>query len=136
MCVMEIRPGQRSATMAQAMAHNVRTICSDLDLFKPILEARGEDEALTLLNEAKLYMDGAYERFLHIFADEVTHEITGKHPDYHDEIVGNEREHVHVSAIDHRIVEEAAHLGRPGMKPEFVAEATIDAHRAEKFESR
>jgi len=130
MCVMEIRSGQRTSTMAQAMAHNVGTIRSDLELFLPLIEARGDIEARILIQEAQEHMDEAYARFVQVFANEVSREIAH----VHDEPIGNER--IHVSPPDQRIIEEAAKLGRPGMKEEFTKVATVDAHRAEKYETR
>lgn len=75
MCIMEVRPGQRSSTIAQAMAHNTSTVERDLDMFKPLLEARGEAALLRRIETAHQHLKEAYALFLSVFADEVTTEV-------------------------------------------------------------
>src|SRR5467141_3018208 len=89
MCIMEVRAGQRTSTIAQAMAHNVGTIERDLELFIPLLEARQDDDALKLIQEAMASMSDAYASFLQVFANEVKTEAHY----LSDEVTGNERHH-------------------------------------------
>lgn len=96
---MEVRPGQHSATIAQAMAHNTSTVERDLDMFKPLLEARGETDILAKIEEAHQHLKAAYEQFLSVFASELhTHIHThGDVPDDSGHSHGNERTHIESS---------------------------------------
>jgi len=87
MCIMEVRPGQRTATVAQAMAHNTSTIERDLDMFRKLLEARNEGEHLALVEKAQEYLNRAYAIFLEQFGEFVAEEdnLDGTHTH------GNER---------------------------------------------
>lgn len=112
MCIMEVRPGQRSSTIAQAMAHNVSTIERDLDMLKPLLIARGEHEMLAIIEAGHEAMKTAYEHFLACFVAEIEQEISngGDHDhDYHD----HEREHhAPVRLVDEGVIEQAQELMR------------------------
>lgn len=75
MCVMEVRPGQRSSTIAQAAAHNISTVERDLDMFEKLLAARGE---LVILDGVrKLHQDlyKVYAGLLEVFGEEVGREV-------------------------------------------------------------
>jgi hypothetical protein len=92
MCIMEVRPGQRSSTIAQAMAHNVSTVERDLDMFEPLIRARGETDLLAQIQQAHEHLKRAYEGFLSVFVHEVTEEVHvhGDH-DHGDHEHGSER---------------------------------------------
>lgn len=141
MCIMEVRPGQKSATILQAMAHNTSTIERDLDMLYPILEARGSDVTRNV-RIAHSYLKDAYQAFLTAFSSQVTSDLASKvSDDTHDELVGSERELKPVERVtdqDADIVSEAAALGgRAGFSAsQWVAEALSNAHKAERYESR
>ena len=118
MCIMEVRPGQRSATIAQAMAHNLSTIERDLDMFEPLLAARGESADLDNIRQGHEHMKAAYAAFLAVFVHEVDAEVKTGHDGQSDHEHGSERVHVHPNDQD------------------MIAQATADAHRAEKYETR
>src|SRR6266581_4259568 len=106
MCVMEVRPGQRSSTIAQAMAHNLSTIERDLDMFKPLLEARGEHQLLATIESGHQHMKAAYADFLECFIHEIQHEIQSGHDHSHgDHDSGSERIHVH--PVDADLIQRA-----------------------------
>lgn len=138
MCIMEVRPGQRSSTIAQAMAHNLSTIERDLDMFKPLLVARDEQHLLGLIEEGHEAMKTAYARFLDVFAAELAHDIRthGDH-DHGDHSHGNERSH-HPSVHPH-IHPEDAELIRQAIDtddPEVLLAAEQACRNAERFETR
>lgn len=123
---MEVRPGQRSSTIAQAMAHNLSTIERDLDMFKPLLEARGEHELLATVEAGHEAMKVAYARFLDCFIHEIQRDVAHGHDHADaDHLHGNEREnvthHPHVHPVDREAVLVAAEHA---------------AHDAEKYETR
>lgn len=111
MCIMEVRPGQRSSTIAQAMAHNVSTIERDLDMFEPLVAARGESELLDTIRAGHEALKVAYAHFLECFVAEIEHEIQhngGEHDhDYHD----HER-HAQVRVVDQGVIDQATNLMR------------------------
>ena len=91
MCIMEVRPNQHASTIAQAMAHNASTLDRDLDMFKALLNARGDVETLKQVLAAQRMIHRAYEALLDIFEAEIhTHEHEAHLDDEH-EPVGNER---------------------------------------------
>lgn len=75
MCEMEVRPGQRSSTIAQACSHNVSTVDRDLDMFEHVLAARGETRALEEIRAIHVDLAKCYERLLRVFGGEVRHEV-------------------------------------------------------------
>jgi len=91
MCEMEVRPGQLTSTILQAMAHNTSTIDRDLDMLREVLKARGQDDLLESVQSAQWDINRAYETFLHAFghAVQMLHN-GGVHT--HDDPIGNERE--------------------------------------------
>ena len=122
MCIMEVRPGQRSSTIAQAMAHNVSTIERDLDMFRPLVAARGETELLATIEAGHEALKVAYARFLECFVAEVEQEIAngGDHDhDFHD----HERL-APVHLVDAEMIEQAEAVMRR------------DARAAERYETR
>jgi hypothetical protein len=122
MCIMEVRPGQRSATIAQAMAHNTSTVERDLDMFTPLLRARGETELLAKIECAHEHLRAAYAEFLAVFTEEVKTEVTSGHDHSHDHDHGSERE-IYQAEADK-------------MSAELLAEAHHDAQLARKYETR
>ena len=109
MCIMEVRPGQRSSTIAQAMAHNTSTVERDLDMFKPLLAARGEHELLAKVERAHTALKEAYTEFLSVFVTEVYDEV-----------------HIH-GDVDHH---------DHGEERNVVAQAHHDAQLARRYETR
>lgn len=75
MCIMEVRSGQRSSTMAQAMAHNTSTIERDLDMYRKVLGARDDHAGLQRLELAQRHMRDAYQILLSLFAYEVEQDV-------------------------------------------------------------
>jgi hypothetical protein len=117
---MEVRAGQRSSTMLQAMAHNLSTIERDLEMLTPVLKARGQSAILGTLAEGHAHMTAAYESFLQCFVREIEAEILSGHDHPHsDDAEGTER--VHIGPHAHELIE---------------AEAAIAAERAAKYETR
>lgn len=137
MCIMEVRPGQRSSTIAQAMAHNLSTIERDLDMFKPLLEARGETELLATVQAGHEAMKVAYASFLDCFIHEIQHEVAHGHGDAHDTHVGNERVHAHVhSPADQEQIDDILTLLQPVDVDEARSVAEAAAASAERYETR
>jgi hypothetical protein len=46
MCIMEVRVGQKTSTIAQAMFHNTYTLLGDLDMLLEVLKARKDHDSL------------------------------------------------------------------------------------------
>lgn len=74
MCIMEVRPGQRTSTIAQAMAHNTSTILGDLDMLEELLKARKDTESLETVLAAHEHLRRAYAILLAQFGMEVANE--------------------------------------------------------------
>lgn len=90
MCIMEIRAGQHTSTMVEALAHNTRTIMSDIDLLEQVLASRpGSEVCLAQVTSARRDLNRAYARFLQQFQTEVAAECA-EHGHTHEE-VGEER---------------------------------------------
>lgn len=119
MCIMEVRPGQRTATIAQALAHNTSTIERDLDMFRKLLEARKEGEHVELVNRAQKLLNEAYAIFLEQFGEFVAEEVN---PDNH--VSTHTNEHKHDDHDNH------------GHERTFVEQAHHDAQLARRFETR
>ena len=107
MCIMEVRPGQRTATVAQAMAHNTSTIERDLDMFRKLLEARKDGAHVAMVDRAQGLLKEAYAIFLEQFGEFVAEE-------------DNSDTHVHDHSHERSFVERAHH----------------DAQLARKYETR
>lgn len=86
MCIMEVRAGQRSSTIAQACAHNATTVERDLDMFCELLERRGDTDRLVTVRAAQRELQAAYAGLLTIFGEFVAEEETehGQHH-HHDD---------------------------------------------------
>lgn len=100
MCVMEMRPHQRTATLAQAMTHNISTVQRDSEMLVSMLVARGQDEHIDAVEKVRLHLQVAYQTALDLFAATVAEDHEAM-----DEPVGNE----HVTATDLDIAKTAAH---------------------------
>jgi hypothetical protein len=85
MCVMEIHAKSADATMWQAMAHNTKTVRSDIDMLVEVMTARGQFSAVTNAHQAAMFLDHAYGVFLAEFgafaAEVVPGEIHSHHRD-------------------------------------------------------
>lgn len=57
------------------MAHNVSTVERDLDMFRPLLEAREETKLLEYIQHAHAHLKAAYSLFLTVFETEVMDEV-------------------------------------------------------------
>lgn len=77
MCIMEVRKGQESATMAQAMAHNLSTVERDLEMFAEVLTARGDDTGARAVRLLRSNVEGDYRFALAMFAGELAGQING-----------------------------------------------------------
>lgn len=71
MCIMEVRPGQHSITIVQACAHNANTIKGDLEMFKPLAEARGEHDVLQAIKLMEFHITRAYAVGLEMFGEKL-----------------------------------------------------------------
>jgi hypothetical protein len=100
MCIMEVRAGQHSSTIAQAMAHNTDTVLGDITLFRKLLESRGEHERVVAVDRAEGNLKRAFADFLELFGEFCAEEEAqhGKHHSAHraaGDDGTNERTHVH-----------------------------------------
>lgn len=92
MCIMEVRPGQRDSTIAQALAHNTRTILSDIELFWPLLKSRSPQH-LPLLDQFQAELSFASRSALQLWA-RLVEAVVAAEPDpaaHAHEHYGNER---------------------------------------------
>lgn len=133
MCIQEVRAGQRSSTIAQAMAHNTSTVERDLDMFEKLLKARGEQELLTTVLAAHEHLRHAYAAFLDVYGEELATEVLHEHEH------GNDTEHLtadheHASLTDLAAAIEAGE--QVGNERVLVEAEKHDAQLARKFETR
>lgn len=91
MCIMEVRPGQASSTIAQAMAHNVSTVERDMDMFEELLKAREDFESLRTVQHAHEHLRKAYAGLLAEFGVQVGREVQNPEGHVHKHDNGNER---------------------------------------------
>ncbi len=91
MCIMEVRPGQHSSTIAQALAHNVSTVERDMDMFELLVEARGDAAMLADLHGAHDHLRKAYATLLATFGIEVAKAVQDGEGHLHTHEHGNER---------------------------------------------
>lgn len=146
---MEVRPGQRLSTIAQAMAHNTNTVRGDMDMLRELCVARGHNHVIDKLQAALKHLDGAYEEFLTIFADELRHDLEHHgdtaDPEYHhggerpasdipslsgdhDHPHDHQHPHTHMKGTDRQILADAGLLGDPAAERAVV--------QAERYETR
>jgi thiamine monophosphate synthase len=119
MCIMEVRNGQHSSTIAQAMAHNVSTVERDLDMFELLLKARKDDESLATVIEAHDHLRKAYAGLLMQFGIELAEEVQN----------GHSHAHLHDAS-------NALDLDIRGQERSFIETAHHDASLARRFETR
>lgn len=91
MCIMEVRPGQQSSTIAQALAHNVSTVERDMDMFELLVQARGGEKMLRDLQHAHDHLRKAYATLLMVFGIEIATAVQDGEGHVHDHDHGNER---------------------------------------------
>lgn len=138
---MEVRPGQRLSTIAQAMAHNTNTVRGDMDMLEKLCVARGHNHVIEQLHQALRYLDGAYHEFLQVFSDELERDLRehGDTPDpeYHRHaaertaesvLATHDHSHPHIKGTDRQMIEQLPDYLR------FKAEQA--ASRAEHYETR
>jgi hypothetical protein len=100
-CVMEVRAGQRSSTIAQACAHNTATVERDVNMFRKLLEARGDTAKAADLAQAQRELQKAEANLLELFGEFVSaeyHPVDGLGEDH-----GSERTFVAQAAHDARL---------------------------------
>jgi hypothetical protein len=119
MCIMEVRQGQQSSTIAQAMAHNVSTVERDLDMFELLLKARGDSVSLATVTEAHEHLRKAYAGLLMQFGIEVAEEVRNGHS------------HTHLTDASHVLNSDIK-----GNERSFIETAHHDANLARRFETR
>ncbi len=100
MCIMEIRPGQHTATMAQAMAHNASTLDRDLDMLVTVVKARGDHLGEATILQAQYHVHAAYAILLSEFGMEVAGLVADADGHVHDHDNGSERTLVDVAHHD------------------------------------
>jgi hypothetical protein len=128
MCIMEVRAGQRSSTIAQACAHNIRTVIDDGEMFCTLLESRGEHERVRGVRASMANLNQAYADTLELFGEfaaeeEATH---GRHHDHDD----GTNERADVGRISHTHGDERPDEGS------LIETAHHDAGLARRFETR
>lgn len=106
MCIMEVRVGQRSSTIAQALAHNTSTVERDLDMFEVLLKARGDVASLATVKDAHEHLRRAYATLLAQFDYEVADEVADAEGHVHGHDHGNERTLVEVAHHDARLARQ------------------------------
>ncbi len=100
MCIMEVRAGQHSSTIAQALAHNTSTIERDMDMFEKLVSARGEKELLADLLYAHEHLRKAYATLLACYGMEVAKAVQDEEGHVHNHDHGNERSFVETAHHD------------------------------------
>lgn len=93
MCIMEVREGQHTSTIAQAMAHNTNTVIGDMDMLEKLMAKRGEDDLLVAVKRAHDNLRRAYADLLDVFGEECASEVMDRAGHVH----GNERSLVAVA---------------------------------------
>lgn len=101
MCIMEVRPGQHTATIVQAMAHNASTLDRDLDMLIQLVKARRDHMAEAMIAQAQHHIHSAYAILLGEFGAEVATVVADPagHVHAHDDH-GSERSLVEVAHHD------------------------------------
>lgn len=150
MCIMEVRLGQRDSTIAQALAHNVATVLSDIGLFRPVLRAR-HPEMLPVLDKFNLELSTASRTALNLWTRLIevvvvegadhhthTHEHKGSEREVGDFTTPASREDAMYGTYTDDdygdVVQVAAMAEEQEMAEERVA--AQDIHRAADYETR
>lgn len=86
MCIMEVRAGQRSSTIAQACAHNIQTVLDDAEMFCTLLTSRGEHERVKAVRRSMENLKRAHADTLELFGEFAGEEeaLYGRHHDHDD----------------------------------------------------
>lgn len=86
MCIMEVRAGQRSSTIAQACAHNIQTVLDDGEMFCTLLTSRGEHERVKAVERSMNNLRRAHADTLELFGEFAAEEEAtyGRHHDHDD----------------------------------------------------
>lgn len=142
MCIMEVRKGQQSATMAQAMAHNLSTVERDLEMFAEVLRARNDGRGHELVGALQVEVEHAYRVALALFADELADHAgppIGTDAGYMPTGLqtGNERHEPNLALLAewrHEHAEDAAMIAALPVADRMAG--TSAAMRAERFETR
>lgn len=100
MCIMEVRPEQHAATIAQAMAHNASTLDRDLEMFVEVLRARDDDATLDSILSAQAQIHRAYAQLLTVFGEEVAAQVADPAGHLHVHDHGHERSLVETAHHD------------------------------------
>jgi hypothetical protein len=93
MCIMEVRLGQRDSTIAQALAHNIGTVLSDIELFRPVLKAR-HPEMLGVLDRFQAELSTTSRSALNLWARLIEATVAAEGADHHTHVhehAGSER---------------------------------------------
>ena len=100
MCIMEVRSGQHSATIAQALTHNMSTWERDAEMFAALAAARGESTLIASVEQARDLAHRAYAIMLDVYGEEVAAEVADPAGHLHTHDHGNERSFVEVAHHD------------------------------------
>lgn len=71
-CIMEVREGQRTATLVMAVCHNASTQDRDMDMLEELLARRGEYDCLNRVHDAHQHINAAYRMLLAAYGQEVS----------------------------------------------------------------
>lgn len=82
MCIMEVREGQHHSTITQAEAHNVNTVVGDLDMFRRVLETRGQGAKAARVAEVQDRLASVYDDLMDLYCGFLTDEVHNHGPDH------------------------------------------------------
>lgn len=139
MCIMEMNPQQRNSTKYMALAHNIRTVISDLDLLERTHAAHhpGGDPDAADVAEGRRHLEAAYAVFLGLFQTAVGAEHMDPEGHVHVYPEGEEHNHPHTHGDGHEEVTEARQIGNERRAEKtLVGAADHDARLAAPFETR
>lgn len=142
MCIMEVREGQRSSTIAQACAHNVSTVERDMDMFEALLTKRAEHSGsqddvtcLERVQDAHKLLRSAYATLLNAYAAE----LSGVHPATDTPLDASETSAERVIAHEHAVPQDHEHASESMLNAAIAAgvrRADHDARDGRKYETR
>lgn len=141
MCIMEVRLGQRDSTIAQACAHNIGTVLSDLELFRPVLKARNP-EMMPVFDNLYEILSATSRDALQLWAMLVEKTVAAQEDHTHDHL-GSEREesdHFHPTTPSADETRAMGGFEDPELQVEFENRlenyAAHDMSRAAEYETR
>jgi hypothetical protein len=136
MCIMEVREGQKTTTIAQALAHNLSTSDRDFDMFIKVLESRKDTDTLVTVRHAQDLTHRAYAAMLEVYGEELEQALTH----HHDHGTGTEHlegTDEHASLTDLAAALKAGEqVGNERRIPSLVEAEHHDAELARRFETR